>query len=145
MGIFDAAANELVLEASPVVAPLHELLKFHPWEGTATELLGELASRVEDRTQELTAWPKGGRSLSNALRRLAPNLRAAGIEVDFGQTPGSKSKRFVKISKGPEFSDANVANDISDMEAAGLSSQVTAVATPLASPPILAQQPPSFF
>ena len=101
-----AMANELVLEASPVVLPLLGFLKINPWEGSATELLVALDRLVEEKTKELKAWPKNGRSLSSALRRLAPNLRAGGIEIDFIQSPGSRSKRIIQIRKGPEYCDA---------------------------------------
>ena len=104
-------ANELVLDTAPVVAPLRELLEIATWEGPATELLVELDGRVTERLRGLKSWPKNGRGLSISLRRLAPNLRAVGIEVDFRQSPGSRSKRIIRISKSSGFTDASDAID----------------------------------
>ena len=108
-------ANELVLEASPVFAPLLGLLKIKSWEGPATELLVALDNRIEEKAKELKAWPKNGRSLSSALRRIAPNLRAVGIEIDFIQSPGPRSKRIIQIRKGPNYCDARDATDAMGM------------------------------
>ena len=105
------AGNELVLEGSPVVGPLIRLLGEKDWEGTATELLLDLDNQAGDKWTGLRAWPRNGRSLSGILRRLAPNLRAVGVEIDFTKSPGPGSKRIVRVRKGAEFCDANDAND----------------------------------
>ena len=76
-----ASANELTLEASPVVPHLRDLVKLREWNGTSTELLVELNRRVDEKTQRQKTWPSSPRSLSNTLRRLAPNLRAVGIDM----------------------------------------------------------------
>ena len=54
-----------------------------PFEGTATKLLEELSAAVDESTRKSKSWPSVGRVLSNSLRRLAPNLRAVGIDVKF--------------------------------------------------------------
>ena len=124
-------ANELVLEASPVVIPLMKILDSESWEGPAGELLIALGSQIEDKAKELKSWPKNGRSLSSALRRLAPNLRAVGIEIDFIQSPGSRSKRIVQIRKGPEYCDARDATDAMGMNSSpDFASRVESVSSP---------------
>ena len=65
-------------------------------EETATELLVKLGDEVSNKTSELKAWPKSAQSLSAALRRLAPNLRAIGIEVDFKRV---SKRRTISIQK----------------------------------------------
>ena len=96
------SANELALEASPVAQPLTTLLEDGEWEGTATQLMKELNQKVDEATQRLKAWPSSGRALSNALRRLAPNMLAKGIEVEFSREPHSR-RRIVSLRKGSDI------------------------------------------
>lgn len=79
------AANDLALEAALIVPPLRDLLaaKGGAWQGTATELLHNLHDHADERTRESKGWPTNGRVMSNALRRIAPNLRVVGIGVTF--------------------------------------------------------------
>jgi hypothetical protein len=79
------AANELALDASPVSMPLRSLVDRGPWTGTATELLKELDDLVGEGVTKRKSWPKTGRTLSNTIRRLAPNLRAVGIEFGYSR------------------------------------------------------------
>ena len=51
------------------------------WTGTAAELLEQVSPAVVPR-----GFPRSPRALSGQLRRLAPALRAAGIDVDFTKT-----------------------------------------------------------
>ncbi len=61
-----ADANVAVLETSPVVKLLDDVLGTgDSWEGTATELLNELAGRVDDQTKRQDDWPKSAPALSN--------------------------------------------------------------------------------
>ncbi|MDA1129627.1 MAG: bifunctional DNA primase/polymerase [Chloroflexi bacterium] len=123
-------ANELVLEASPVVASLIEFLKIQAWEGPTTELLVKLDSQVTEKTRLLKSWPKNGRGLSATLRGLAPNLRATGIEIDFIQSSGSRSKRLVRIRTRLDFCDASDASDASGTKPPiDFASQVESVAS----------------
>lgn len=73
-------ANELALET-----PLAEAIRrIHlPWKGTATDLLKGLNAAVDEAVQGQKGWPVSGRALSNTLRRLAPNLRHAGVLIEF--------------------------------------------------------------
>ena len=69
------------------------------WEGTATELLALLEDVADEKTRKQKAWPESARALSNALRRLAPNLRAAGIDLGFdGRKHGGK--RVIRVDRG---------------------------------------------
>ena len=90
-------ANELTLEASPVAAAIRLLDDI---TGTATELLAKLTVSIDEKTRALKNWPKDGRSLSNALRRLAPNLAAIGVEVTF-ENPSRKTggRRLIAITR----------------------------------------------
>jgi len=118
-GVRDAV-HELTLEASPVGPLVRDFAQQHsPWEGTASELLTVLETRVQGgaTTQSPQAgkgvtmhapkagsdvtkhksWPKNGRALSNTLRRLAPTLRAVGVDVQHIREPGT-GKRLITLT-----------------------------------------------
>src|SRR5262249_54720879 len=78
-------ANALTLDANPMAAPLRSLAAEGDFEGTATALLKALQERVDESVTRQPGWPKGARGLSGMLRRLAPNLRAVGVQVDFSK------------------------------------------------------------
>jgi hypothetical protein len=99
------AANELALEASPVVGRLLKLLGDRgAWEGTASELLDALNATFGSEAKRPTGWPKSPRGLSAHLRRLAPNLLTAGWAVDFGRRAGGGRARIITISPPAESS-----------------------------------------
>jgi hypothetical protein len=97
-------ANEIALGASPLVAPLAAFMKERTaWEGTATELLSELTSELERGAQYQRNWPKNATSLSGRLRRVASNLRKAGLHIDFFQSTDAARTRLIRLSgKLPE-------------------------------------------
>jgi hypothetical protein len=78
-------ANELALEASSITGPLLEFLEANSseWSGTASELLDKLTNRASEQKSRLRDWPKSAHALSTKLRRVGPNFRKIGIEVDF--------------------------------------------------------------
>jgi hypothetical protein len=92
------------LGASPLVAPLAAFMKERTaWEGTATELLSELTSELERGAQYQRNWPKNATSLSGRLRRVASNLRKAGLHIDFFQSTDAARTRLIRLSgKLPE-------------------------------------------
>ena len=67
------------------------------WEGTATELLAALKTRVDERVAGSKLFPQTASSLGNRLRRVAPALRFVGIDVDTGRI-GNKRQRLIRIS-----------------------------------------------
>lgn len=101
-----AAGNELALEASPVGKVLLDFTATTPlWAGTATELQAEMDAMADEKTKRLRAWPQSGRTLSGNLKRLAPNLRAAGVDVEFGTFGrGSNKHRRITIRRVGETS-----------------------------------------
>jgi hypothetical protein len=88
-----AAAHELVLEASHIASLLRGLAEEGDWNGTVTELLEVLEKRVDDVVRRQSTWPKNGRALSGTLRRLAPNLRAVGVEIASHDRPSLGRRR----------------------------------------------------
>ena len=95
-----ASANALTLEASPLVPPLKRLtIKRDAWSGTASDLLRDLVRLANEEAQQRN-WPKNPQVLSGQLRRIAPNLRAVGIDVQLdGKTSGTASKRIITIKR----------------------------------------------
>jgi hypothetical protein len=97
------AAHELALDAALIVAPLRDLLEDRggTWDGTATVLLHDLSDKADERTRKAKGWPSNGRGLSNALRRIAPNLRAVGIDITFPR--GHRKGRLFTIEQLRNF------------------------------------------
>jgi hypothetical protein len=91
------SVNDLAIESSPISKPLMELVNANDFEGTATELLNDLATIADQKTCNSKSWPKTPRSLSSALKRLAPNLRAIGVEVETGHRGRGNQKRSTII------------------------------------------------
>lgn len=89
-------AHDLALDASPVAALIRGLTD--TWEGTAAQLLDRLTDEAEDGLTRSRAWPKSPRSLTNVLRRLAPNLRATGIDITFYREARTR-RRLIAIEK----------------------------------------------
>jgi hypothetical protein len=90
--------SEMALEADPVAVAVVKLMENrHEWIGTAMELLKELGKRVDEDVRRFKTWPKQPQHLSRHLKRLAPVLRAEGIEVeDLPRTGGERQKRLFK-------------------------------------------------
>ncbi len=80
-------ANESALADSLVAEAIRELVSGDgPWSGTASELLATLVSRRPSNPPSLEkSWPRTPRALSGNVRRLAPQLRMVGVEVEFGK------------------------------------------------------------
>lgn len=80
-----AAQDDAILETSPIVDPLYELLASRGGElaETAGQLLPLLESKASERIIKSRAWPSTPRGLRAALERLAPNLRRIGVMVTF--------------------------------------------------------------
>lgn len=88
-------AHTLALEASPIAKPLLAFLDAvagDEWVGTAAELLGELNKGRNSNERPPKGWPESPRGLSGQIKRLAPNLPAAGWHWDPAK-PDSTAKR----------------------------------------------------
>src|SRR5262249_55063473 len=120
------AAYALTLEASPIGPLVRDFVAQEgSWKGTATALLTALetlahggvntgngtttppqagtggtvqAPKAGKDVTKQTGWPKNGRALSNALRRLAPTLRAVGVDVLFDRDPDHARSRIIRLT-----------------------------------------------
>lgn len=108
-----ASANDVAIESSFIGTFVCELA-IGGWEGTPTELVKKLEQMFDQqgvaprrdfnqpappvvRRQRPKGWPSTAKALKNQLVRIMPNLAAKGVEVTFGQTSGSGSKKIVRI------------------------------------------------
>ena len=118
------AVHELTLEASPVGPLVRDFAQHHsPWEGTASALLTALVTLAHGGATTQTpqtgkgvtmqatpagsdvtrhkSWPKNGRALSSVLRRLAPTLRAVGVDVELPDGSTGGQRRITITARGP--------------------------------------------
>lgn len=72
--------HDLALEGSALAECVRKVGEF---EGTASELLQSLEGSVDEQIKRRREWPKSPSALSSHLRRLAPNLRAIGVNVEW--------------------------------------------------------------
>ena len=99
-------ASDALLGNEPLVDTIERLLNMSKavggekaWSGTATELLKALSFYADEAITRTKAWPGGPQLLSRKLRRLAPALRATGIE--YLEEEQGHRKRKVKTLKRP--------------------------------------------
>lgn len=91
--------HTLALEGSPIAAPLQRLAEQGEWRGTAAELLGRLAELGGDEVKRQPDWPKSPRGLTGALKRVAPNLRAVGIQWERPDRTASSRLHVIRKSR----------------------------------------------
>jgi hypothetical protein len=105
-GMLEAAAdNDVVAQAIRKLANdvASEAYQMPPggtagiWEGTTTDLLAALRTRVDERVAGSKLFPQTPSSLGARVRRVAPALRAVGIDVATGRI-GKKRHRLIRIS-----------------------------------------------
>jgi hypothetical protein len=110
------ALHEVTLEASAVGLLVREFATQRgQWEGTPTALLGELERLAEEKTKQQRAWPKNGQALSNALRQLAPTLRAVGIAITFERERNRRRRRLIHLAYGTAQAPHESQTDVPDM------------------------------
>ena len=95
------ATRTLALESSLLYEPVAELARAG-FSGTLTELHARLNTMISDSMRRSARWPKAPNALSNALRRIASNLRAAGIEITFSRAD-VQGRNIVSIAADTEL------------------------------------------
>ncbi len=95
-----ASSNDLALESSPVAAAVLSFMSVEEdWQGTSSELLKTLNDRTGEDMQRQQGWPKAANALSGVLKRLAPNLRAAGVNVTRPNRAGKNGARLIQLER----------------------------------------------
>jgi hypothetical protein len=112
-------AHELAIEADLVGVAVSDLMRTtDEWEGTPSALLQRLSELITEAQAKEREWPKAAHTLSNRLQRMAPNLRAIGIEVSSGT---SHHPRTVKLRReASPASPEHETGDARDARDAGL-------------------------
>lgn len=88
--------QSVALDSSPIVAPLRLFHEENPdWTGIASQLLAKLAGYSPDVSHGRSELPRTAKKIAGELRRLAPNLRAVGIDVSFHK--GAHGARLIRI------------------------------------------------
>src|SRR5690606_28557843 len=89
-------AAAVSLERNPVAQALPAMMeRREEWEGTATELLAALEQHASERAQRSKQWPGSARALSGRLRRVAPLLRQAGVDIEWASRGRGEGKQRV--------------------------------------------------
>jgi hypothetical protein len=79
-----AETRNLALESSPLYEPIAKL-SLEGFTGTVAELLARLNCVTSEAMRRSVRWPKAPNALGGALRRMATNLRSAGIDIQFSR------------------------------------------------------------
>ena len=88
-------AIEVMLDGDPVAELARRLA---PWEGTATDFLEELNAATPDEVKRRKGWFTRPRQVTDALRRLAPQLRHVEIEVDLTRRQPRTGRRWILLA-----------------------------------------------
>jgi hypothetical protein len=94
-------AQNMALESSPLYEPVAKLAQ-EGFCGTVAELLARLNSMMSESMRRSVRWPKAPNALGNALRRMASNLRAAGIDIQFSRAD-ILGRRVVSLTRACEL------------------------------------------
>lgn len=104
-----ADAMDTALNASPLAqAVITFMTPRRTWEGTASELLKELDSRVTMRVLHGQTWPDNSNKLISWLTRDKPLLYAMGIaweRITHGSRRNGRKLRFFKVNPSPSGDD----------------------------------------
>lgn len=109
-----AESNFSAIEGSPVAPPILAMIRAElAWSGSAGQLLKLLEARYTDeQIRRQKDWPQNLKAMGTAIRRVAPNLRAAGITVVLprGRT-GHTKQRIIHLEYGRGQRAAQAARD----------------------------------
>ena len=89
--------TNLALESTPLYDPIRALAE-QGFAGSGAELLVCLNSMLSENLRRSVRWPKTPSALGTALRRIAGNLRAAGVEIEFSRTD-HRGRRMVSLKR----------------------------------------------
>ena len=99
-------AHDLAVEGSDVAECVRRLMANRAsYEASASELLEDLANVADDGATRRKTWPGNGRALSAELHRIAPNLRALGI--NFTRAKTTNGRRVMRLEVLDTDSGAN--------------------------------------
>lgn len=121
-------AMGVIVDGDAVASAIRNVVAAAPrerWEGTASELLEAINAKVPEVKRPKT-WPGGANALSRRLRRMAPALRAVGVNVESRRSGEARSLSLSlekksgsssqpsPVDESPLFSRANRGDDNDD-------------------------------
>lgn len=113
------------VDSSPVGQAIVRLMESRDqWQGTASDLMEALAHVSDDAVTRMTHWPKTARWMAGSVTRLAPALRARGIDVT--RPPRTADGRLIALCKrgilssSASLASPNDGNDGNDDKKPGL-------------------------
>ena len=90
--------SQRAVEADVLGSAITDLLADEPsWSGTATELLHAVVSQTAKHLRN--RLPATAASLGQRLRRLRPDLKTNGIDVQCGGREGHESARVIRLQR----------------------------------------------
>ncbi len=92
--------HNLALESSLLYEPVAELAN-EGFSGTVAELYDRLNRMKSEGVRRSVRWPKAPSALGSALRRMASNLRAVGIDIQFSRAD-IRGRRLVSLVSASE-------------------------------------------
>ncbi|HXM55108.1 MAG TPA: hypothetical protein VOB72_06935 [Candidatus Dormibacteraeota bacterium] len=88
-------ARETSLDNSLIAGLVRKIAEEGGFTGRASQLLDRLEGQVDEQTRKRRDWPKKPNHLSGLIRRLTPDLHAAGwADVRFGARTGAKGTQI---------------------------------------------------
>lgn len=103
-------ATDAALEASPLSPYLEAVADGN--RRTATELHEQLEQLAGESVTKQRGWPSNATQLSSHLKRLAPDLRRIGIEVDrASEGRGGSRRKTICLRRDPRTSDPSDPSD----------------------------------
>lgn len=120
MATFDKSreqSRQIVIESSPVGEAILSFMRERlVWKGTASNLLTALEKCTDGATYRSNYFPKASNSLSRQLTRLAPDLKALGIEVGYFRE-GQDRNRLICLEKVVKISSISSISSADDTKA----------------------------
>lgn len=122
-------SRAVVIESSPVGEAILSLMRDRlVWKGTASELLSALEKHTDEATYRSRFFPKAANTFKRNLNRLAPDLKALGIDISESRLHGGNRQlvleKVVKVSSPssplpnknlePNYSNKNGGDDNGD-------------------------------
>ncbi len=96
-----AGAVETTIEADPIAGAICALVADRDFQGTATELLASLETKVSETVRKSRVWPAANK-LKDRLRRLAVPLRQIGVVMDLELRSSDQSRTRLYSIRMPE-------------------------------------------
>jgi hypothetical protein len=101
-----------VIEADTIAATIQAIaIDKGLWTGTASELLAVINDRTPSERQRERDWPKDATRLSGRLRRVAPALRRAGVDLVLPESGGRVGRAITIRTMAPQRSERSQRSD----------------------------------